>query len=682
MQTQRLVSTAATILGLTLTAARADIYMELGINKRHFQTGASVVRFDHGEMNLFVRDGIILLAPCSSDPQLFFYGPHLGCALGITGYVAWGDFNRDGVSDANQYWSIDQVVPAVAIAPSFPQLCSLVSAPPSKLPRPLRVFRDGAVTVFHDLRTTQVTQYNLALYEMVRRYGSVRQVETVVTAGSITASGTITVTVTGVDFPAPVVVDVPVTVTVDENTGEVLPLFAEEWAENVRLALQADAQISAVYTVGGTANAVTLTEIVPNGNDATLRIDISEGTTTSTGLPLTSLNTVQGVLISSPAAALKQMNEELVTGRYIFAFPSKQSPTSRSVNLPVTIVPNVEAFGSNPRVKGGFRFTSGKFDQGFYQMDPRAISTVTWTGNDVTNIVNGDQIFFSILNPAQDRLTFPPTVPQAPVVLATPAAQSYTLPPGFYQVGDEGVIEVRYQRTLPVTPITYDRSKREFRMPVKFIDTYPGYSQGVFPLGTGGDVSATGDFDRDGMSNIEEYAFQFPTTAEISAAAKEQFVPADNAVITLEEFSRVIESEPEPIIDPADQPDGPIAPTLDATNHVVFKVPYRAHTGTSLRYDFVEITTKNNKQKTKKIKAGAKWEIVFEDGPTVTRSVHVEVRGLDPVTREVQSITIRPTPMNVDVTQQFIVLRSVNPVADPAAPLPTLGVKITPVDIR
>ena len=680
MQTQRLVSTAATILGLTLTAARADIYMELGINKRHFQTSSNAVRFDHGELNLYVRDGIILLAPCSSDPELFFYGPHLGCALGITGYVAWGDFNRDGVSDANQYWSIDRVVPAIAIAPSFPQLCSLVSAPPSKLPRPLRIFRDGAVTVFHDLRTTQVTQYNLALYEMVRRYGSVRQVETLVTAGSIIDSGTITVTVTGVDFPAPVVVEVPIEVELEE--GVPLPRFAEEWAENVRVALQGNAQISAVYTVSGTGNAVVLTEIVPNGNDTTLRMDITDGTTTSPGLPITSVNSVVGTFVSSGAAAQKQMNEELVTGRYVFAFPSKQNPTSVPVNLPVTIVQNLEAFGSNPRSKKGFRFTSGKFDQGFYQMDPRSISTVTWTGNDATNIVPGDQLYFSILNPAQDRLTFPPTVPQAPVLLTSPAVQSYTLPPNFFQVGDEGVIELRHQRTLAVTPITYDRSRREFRMPVKFIDTYPGYAQRAFPLGTAGDISANGDFDRDGMLNIDEYAFQFPSNAEISAAAKAQFEPANQEVESAEEFSRVIEEEEEPVANALLKPVGPAAAALDADNHIVFKVPYRAHTGTSLRYDFVEITEKKGKQKTKKIKPGAKWKVTYEEGATVTRSVHLEVKLVDPVTREVLAVEIRDDAVNVDVTQQFIVLRSANPVANPAAPIPKIGVKIVPVDIR
>jgi len=682
MQTQRLVSTAATILGLTLTAARADIYMELGINKRHFQTGSAVVRFDHGEMNLYVRDGLILLAPCSSDPELFFYGPHLGCALGITGYVALGDFNRDGVSDANQYWSIDRVVPSVAIAPSFPQYCSLVSAPPSKLPRPLKIFNDGAVTVFHDLRTTQVTQYNLALYDMVRRYGSVRQVETLVTAGNIAEAGTIVATVTGADFPVPV--EVEVTIELEDDNGVPVPRFAEEWAENIRLALQANAEISAVYTVGGTANAVVLTEIVPNGNDATLKLEITPGTTTSPGLPISSLNTVSGTFVSSPAAAQKQMNEELVTGRYVFAFPSLQSPTTRPVNLPVTIVQNLEAFGSNPRSKKGFRFTSGKFDDGFYQMDPRAISTVRWTGNDATNIVPGDQIYFSIMNTAQDRLLFPPTVPQAPVLMATPAVQSYTLPPGFFQVGDEGVIELRHERTLPITPITYDRSLREFRMPVRFVDTYPGYAQRAFPLGSSGDTSVDGDFDRDGMSNIEEYAYQFPTNAEITAAAKDQFVPETNPLfVTVEEFSRVIEQEPEPIADPIEQPDAPIAAELDDTNRLVFKVPYRAHTGTSLRYDFVEITeNKRGKQKTKKIKPGSKWEVFFEEGETVTRIVHVEVKQLDPITREVTDIGIRNTPMNVNVTQQFMVLRSTNPVSDPSAPLPKIGVKIVPVDIR
>ncbi|MEK7954269.1 hypothetical protein [Luteolibacter soli] len=687
MQTHRLFSTAATLLGLSLTAARADIYMELGINKRFFQTSAAAVKFDHGELNLYLRDGVVILAPCTSDPQLYFYGPHLGCALGITGFVAWGDFNRDGVSDANQYWSIDTVVPAIAIAPSYPQLCSLVSGPPSKLPRPLRVFRDGAVTVFHDLRTPQVTQYNIALYEMVRRYGSVRQVETAVTAGSIVTSGTLIVTVSGADFPVPVSIPITITVEIDPDTLLPVPVFAEEWAATVRLALQANAQVAAVYSVGGEDNSITLTEITPNGNDPNLLLNIDAGTTTSGFLPINSTNTVQGVLVSSPTASLKQMNEELVTGRYVFAFPSKASPTTVPVNMAVTIVPNVEALGSNPRVKGGFRFTSGQFDDGFYQMDPRTLSTITWTGNDASNIVPGDQIYFSILNKSEDRIEFPPTVPQTPVLLATPAVQSYTLPPGFFEVGDENVIDLRYQRTLPVTAVTYDRSKREFRMRVRFVDTYLGWAQGAFPLGTAGDVSPTGDFDRDGMTNVEEYAYQFPTQAEIIAGIKPQ-LPASAR------FLRVTDVEPETVNDPALKPTGPVAAALDGTNHVVFKVPYRALTGTSLKYEFTEVTTnpKNLKKKTKRIKPGADWEISFEDGATASRTVRIQVERIDPATGIVDSVGPYPdranfpldplNPITVTMTKQYIVLRSKNPVADPLAPLPELSVKLTPVDIN
>ena len=153
--------------------------------------------------------------------------------------------------------------------------------------------------------------------------------------------------------------------------------------------------------------------------------------------------------------------------------------------------------------------------------------------------------------------------------------------------------------------------------------------------------------------------------------------------MSAEEFSRVIEEEEEPIANNLLKPVGPAAAMLDADNRIVFKVPYRAHTGTSLRYDFVENTTnKRGKVKSKKIKPGAKWEVLFEEGETITRSVHLEVKLVDPVTREVLAVEIRDDAVNVDVTQQFIVLRSVDPVANPAAPLPNIGVKIVPVDIR
>ena len=701
MQTHRLFSTAATILGLTCTAAHADLYMELGINKRYTQTTGQTVKFDSGELNLYLRDGNIILAPCTSDPQLYFYPPHLFCPLGITGFVAWGDFNRDGVNDANQYWSIDGVVGAQVIAPSYPQLCALISGPPSKLPRPLKVFRDGTVTVFHDLRSPQVIQYNIAVYEMIRRYGSVRQVETIVTTGAVTVPGNLAITVSGVDFPVPVTVQVPVDVEIDPMTQLPTPVYAETWAETMRVAMEANPEISAVYTVGGTENSIVLTEITPNGNDASLNMQINLGTPPAGGtvaavVPINSLNTTSGVLVSSPAGALKQMNEELVNGRYIFSFPSKVSPTTIPVNMAVTIVPSLDAYNANPRMKGtGFRFTSGAFSEGYYEMDPRVLNNITWTGNDATNIVPGDQIFFSILNQSESRIEFPPTVPQTPVILATPAVQAYTLPPGFFDVGDQNILDLRFQRSLGFTGASFDRSKREFRMDVKFVDSYLGWAQSAFPLGTSGDTSPAADFDRDGMTNIEEYAYQFPTQAEIIAGAKPQ-LPGNYR------FMRLLETEPETVADVATKPDGVIGPMLDDDNHVVLKVPYRAYTGTSLKYEFVEVTkTENNKGKvkvkTKKIKPGTNWLVTYEtadrdgDGQVedATRLVRAQVERID-ATGAVIEVTTYPdpdvfppqSPITVNMTQQFIVLRSKNPVKNPAAPLPDIQVKLTAVDIR
>jgi hypothetical protein len=689
MQTHRLFSTAATLLGLCFTAARADLYMELGINKRFYQTNAISPTFDHGEMNLYLRDGNILLASCTSDPELFFYGPHLLCPLGITGFVAFGDFNRDGVSDANQYWSIEAVAGAQVIAPGYPQYCALTSGPPSKLPRPLKVFRDGTVTVFHDLRSSQVTQYNIALYEMIRRYGSVRQVESIVTAGAVTVAGDIAAVVSGADFPVPVTVTIPVEVEVDDQTGEPIPVFAETWAEGLRNALQNEPAISAFYAVGGTDNSITLTEVTPNGNDSTLLLQIilpavnPAGGTIENFVPINSFNTTTGTLVKSPAAALKQMNEELITGRYIFSFPSRLNPTTVPVNMAVNIVPNLEPLGSNPRQKSvGFRFTSGIYDDGFYQMDPRLLTTVSWTGNDPSNIIPTDRFYFSILNESEDRIEFPPTVPQTPVVLANPAVQSYTVPPGFFQVGDQNVLDLRYQRTLRITGVSYDRSKREYRLRVKFVDSYLGWGQGAFTLGSTNDTSPDGDFDGDGMTNIEEFAYQFPTQSQIIAGAKDLLPPYAR-------FMRLLETEPETVSDVAVKPTGVIGPELDADNHVVFKVPFRALTGNTLKYDFVEVTTttKNGKTKTKtkKIKPGAKWLVSYEDGVSTTRTVRAQVEIINVLTGAVSAVRIYPGPgepnLVVPLTKQYIVLRSKDPV-DPASALPTLDVKLTAVNVQ
>lgn len=689
METQRLATTAATIFGLALTGAQADLYMELGVNKRHYQVANSKLSFEGGELNLYLRDGLIVVAACDSQPSLSYVAPVLGCTLGTTGFVSWGDFNGDGVSDANQYWSVSSVVPALAVAPYLPQQCSLITAPPSKLPRPLRMFSDGSITLFYNISAV-TNQYDVTLYQMLRRYGSVRQVETAVAAGIIpfdtALDGTLNVVVTSALLESSPLT-IPAAINLADAEGIGFDSWPEEWAESVRRALVSTPEITENYTVSGNGTSIVLTAIVPGSNDPTLNISIEPGTFTTPSLPLsTSYNTAEGKYVM-PATALSNINQEIVSGRYVFAFPSLNNPNV-PVAIPVTITNNVEALGSNPRApRKGFRFTSGVFDGEYYQMDPRVVNSIKWSGNDASSVMRGDEIRFSILSPSEDWLQFPPTVPQSPVTLSTPLATSYTLPPSFFDVGDEGVMQLQFQRTLAVSNVSFDRSWRQFRVKTKFVNSYAGFAQESFPLGVAGDNTPIGDFDRDGMSNIEEYAYEFPSRADIVVAAKQQFVPPTSNTVGLTfEFSRILTAIPSPVSDPLVKPTGPVGPELDEAGRIVYKVPYRANAGTSLVYEFAELSA-NSKGKVKRTKidtskANSPWELVRETGETVTVPVMMEVVQVDSLSREVDEIIVLGNPVPVSVTREFLVLRSKLPVKDPLAPLPNLGVTLRAVELR
>lgn len=672
METHRVAATIATIL--TLAAAQADVYMGLAVNKRHYQRNSFKVDFDSGELDLILRDGLVILAPCATDPQLFFFGPSLPCPLGATGFVAQGDIDRDGIRDDNQYWSVASVIPALAIEPSRPELAQLFSAPPSKLPRPLPNFRDDSVVTFYDISTAAVLQYDQSRYELILRYGSIPQVETAFTLGGILVGGTLDVVVTGQDIAgSPLSVPVPV----------VAGAFGAEVAESIRVALAATPAVTNFYTVGGAGSSVVLTEINPDGNDPTLNVGVLSGTALGIGIPVPfSLNTTQGSF-TLPAAAAKQMREELVVGQYIFTYPRLNNPELTPVAIPVTITPIVEGLDRASRSRSGFRFTSGTWDGDTYQMDPRLINVVRWVGNDRSNIRPNDTMFFSILNVAEDFITFPPTIPQNPVLIPDPTVQEYTVPPFFYEVGDEGVMNLDYQRFLPSNGVAFDVSERDFRAKVRMVDSYAGYANVTMPLGTPvNDFNSSGNVDRDSMSNLNEFAFQFPTNEDINASAREQFVPGVPTNLAppgfVEEFNRVVTKVAEPILNAAAQPAGPAAPFLDIDNHVVFEVPIRPRTGTSLRYDFTVLNP--GAKRATKLKLGNQWTLTTREAPVVTAGI-IEVRIVTADTRETVAFAQRAVPNTVNLTQEFLVLRSVNPV-NPADPLPDLRVAVTSIPLK
>jgi len=124
----------------------------------------------------------------------------------------------------------------------------------------------------------------------------VAQVETATAAGTITASGNASVVVTAAGMTgSPKTIAVAVT-----NTDT-----AATWAGKVRTALAADTAVSALFTVGGTTTAISLTRkptATVNGisfyaaDDGTLNISLDNGTCTGITTAATSANTTAGVL--------------------------------------------------------------------------------------------------------------------------------------------------------------------------------------------------------------------------------------------------------------------------------------------------------------------------------------------------------------------------------------------------
>lgn len=129
----------------------------------------------------------------------------------------------------------------------------------------------------------------------------VAQVETATAAGSITGSGNLTVIVTAAGMTGS-----PKTINVAVLNGDT----AAQWADKVRTALAADSAVAALFTVGGSTTAITLTRTSPAGvaDDATLNISLDNGTCTGITTAATSANTTAGV------AGTRQVETLTVTG--------------------------------------------------------------------------------------------------------------------------------------------------------------------------------------------------------------------------------------------------------------------------------------------------------------------------------------------------------------------------------
>jgi len=381
------------------SVTKAEVIFGYGTEKEFIQTTASGPRFDGGNFGANLRDGNAIVSFCPLNGSLFAFGadPLIGCNTGSTGIVSGGDINNDGVLDDNTYWEVLSVIRATTIEPFHPELCKLVAAPASPLPRPLSGFNDLGVSVFWNTQSVFMQRYDISWYDLNRPYGDVDS-------------------------------------------------------------------------------------LVSN----------SEGS---------------------------QMLKECVPGQYVFQFPALGN-IDLPRNILVRLYPFLEAYDSSTGDgRKGFKFLGNRWDSdGYYELDPRLLYTFSWQ-SPKNKLVLTDKLFFSITadqEPTPDdgvpNQFFPPD--GDPVYLSNIQSTSYTLPPGFFHVGQTGTARLQYFRSLGVSAISFDSSSRAFKMPVRFVETYEGYSayEGVYPPVTTANktsaaklMAATGDFDSDGLTNITEF---------------------------------------------------------------------------------------------------------------------------------------------------------------------------------
>lgn len=215
------------------------------------------------------------------------------------------------------------------------------------------------------------------------------------------------------------------------------------------------------------------------------------------------------------------MLDELVLGQYLFNFPLLRFPdTAPPVAIPVTYSRMPEGVNPNGKYdfveRKQFRFTNLNWDRNRNLVfDPRLTNRLTWQGNDQGNTIpNIDQLRLSYLDPTtvdvdgvDEVILFPPS--QTPLLLPNPLTKDYIVPPFFFQVGDQALLRLRFDRTLGSSAVAFDTSVRLFEVNVRFVDTYDGFKLIAFPLGaTDAERGPLSDYDGDGQTNAYEFGLQ------------------------------------------------------------------------------------------------------------------------------------------------------------------------------
>jgi hypothetical protein len=183
---------------------------------------------------------------------------------------------------------------------------------------------NGTTAKDGNLAFKTVTQIDLPIQD----HTPAKQVETVTVTAGASRDGTIVVRVTAAGLDGGFK-DIDVDVTTTENE-------AAEVAALVRAALGADADIIALYDVGGTGADIVLTDVGYNANDATLAITVTDAPDTGVTIGA-SENTVAGVLGVAQIETIAVTAGSSGAGTLVFTVTAAGMDNSpKAVNVDVT----------------------------------------------------------------------------------------------------------------------------------------------------------------------------------------------------------------------------------------------------------------------------------------------------------------------------------------------------------
>lgn len=207
--------------------------------------------------------------------------------------------------------------------------------------------------------------------------------------------------------------------------------------------------------------------------------------------------------------------EQWVPGVYVYSVPIK-GQVGKFAALRMTITSMVEANGYRKGLRG-FGLTGINWANNAYELDPRLISTLQWTGNTISNTIASDVVEFAMRNSDGD-IVYP--VPDTPYRLDTPYLTKLNILPYVFNKGDVGFSQMTFSRNLSTSVIARDTSTRSWAWSNRFIDTYKGHDlyeyrlaneaaiPGIKVSGNPSELRApNADYDGDGLSNVMEFAY-------------------------------------------------------------------------------------------------------------------------------------------------------------------------------